>query len=105
MTGRVEFERCIASAADERKLRKILPAITDTGLNAPKRKEYKKQKNVPSPKKKMKEMPETAYENMSVCHHHIEYHQWLHSIGNFCRISTLKPIFSRNNWPKSMLIC
>lgn len=72
MTGRVEFVRCIASAADERKLRKTLPAIPDTGLNAPKRKEHKKQKNVSSPMKKMKEMPETACENMWACHHYIK---------------------------------
>lgn len=39
MTGGIEFVRCIASAADEKKLKKTLPVITDTGLTAPKRKE------------------------------------------------------------------
>jgi len=39
MTGGIEFARYIASAADEKKLRQTLPVITDTGLNAPKRKE------------------------------------------------------------------
>lgn len=39
MTGGIAFVRCIASPLDEKNLRKTLPVITDTGLNAPKRKE------------------------------------------------------------------
>lgn len=36
VTGGNEFEKCIASTAHEKNLRKIFPAIADTGLNAPK---------------------------------------------------------------------
>lgn len=43
VTGGTEFEKCIASTTHEKKLRKTFPAIADMGLNAPKRKEQKKQ--------------------------------------------------------------
>lgn len=67
VTGGTEFEKYIASRADEKNLRKTLPVIADTGLNAPKRKEQKKQKFVSSSMKKIKEIAETVLKNKPAC--------------------------------------
>lgn len=72
VTGGTEFEKCIASTAHEKKLRQTFLAIADMGLNAPKRKEQKKQKFVSSSMKKTKEMAETVLKNMSACNQQIE---------------------------------
>lgn len=67
LIGGTEFEKYIASRADEKNLRKTLPVIADTGLNAPKRKEQKKQTFVSSSMKKIKEIAETVLKNKSAC--------------------------------------
>lgn len=44
MTAGIKFVRCVASTADEKKLRKTAHVVTDTGLNVPKRKQKKRDK-------------------------------------------------------------